>query len=163
MSVKATASPRKRGKTKRTPSGTLSAAAKAASPETAPTGAADSVALPAPSSEANRAPEPTPATEPVGPPDAPGATVVQLDGGLQIKDVEEAHRRLIAAFDRGGAMAIDISRVGVVDTAGVQLLLSLAGEAARRSVALEMQGESPALTKALAALGLGGACRTTVP
>ena len=144
MSVKATASTRKRGKAKRIPS-----AASAPESNLAP--------------EPNVASPPTPAAELVCAPDAPVSTVVQLDGGLQIKDVEDAHRRLMAAFDRGSSVAIDISRVGIVDTAGVQLLLSLSSEAARRGVAIEMHGESPAFTKALAALGLGGPGRTTVP
>jgi anti-anti-sigma regulatory factor len=88
---------------------------------------------------------------------APADPVVHLEHGLQIKDVEEAHRRLKAAFDGGARVVVDVAKLGVVDTAGVQLLLALRGQAAARGIALDIRGESAALTQALAVLGLRGA------
>jgi anti-anti-sigma regulatory factor len=80
--------------------------------------------------------------------------VVQLEHSLEIKDVEVAHRRLTAALDRVSTITVDMSRVGTTDTAGVQLLLALRGEAVKRGVSLEFRGESAAFIQALTVLGL---------
>jgi anti-anti-sigma regulatory factor len=88
------------------------------------------------------------------PPMAPG--LVQLDPGLEIKDVEGVHKRLLAALQPGLVLNIDMSRVTTVDTAGVQLLLALRGEAESRGVVIEVIGESAAFNQALAVLGLAG-------
>ncbi len=87
-------------------------------------------------------------------------TALHLEHGLEIKDVEAAHRRLSAALARGLAVTVDMSLIGAVDTAGIQLLLALRSEAVRRGVPMEFRGESAAVTQALAVLGLPGALRT---
>jgi ABC-type transporter Mla MlaB component len=82
-----------------------------------------------------------------------------LDPSLEIKDVEDVHKRLMARLARGAAVTVDVSRVGAVDTAGVQLLVAFQGEAVKRGVPVEFCGLSTALTHALAVLGLGATVR----
>lgn len=96
---------------------------------------------------------------------APGVTAakLRLESSLEIKDVEEVHRGLVAALAGGAALTVDISRVGAVDTAGVQLLMALQSEASRRGVSVRFCGESAALTHALSVLGLGAAIRIDGP
>jgi anti-anti-sigma regulatory factor len=85
---------------------------------------------------------------------ASAATCVQLEPGLEIKDVEGVHRRLLTALSEGRAITVDVGRLQAVDTAGAQLLLAFQGEAGRRGVAVELRGESASLRHTLAVLGL---------
>src|SRR5882757_7832552 len=87
---------------------------------------------------------------------------VYLESSLEIKDVEDAHPQLMALLARTSAVAVDVSRVGAVDTAGVQLLLAFQSEAVNRGVSVAFCGESPALKHALTALGLSDALRMAV-
>ena len=82
-------------------------------------------------------------------------TKFHLEPSLEIKDVEDVHKRLMARLARGAAVTVDVSRVGAVDTAGVQLLVAFQGEAVKRGVSVEFCGNSSALTHALTVLGLG--------
>jgi len=79
---------------------------------------------------------------------------VQLEAGLEIKDVEGVHRLLSAALGDGRAITVDVGRVHAVDTAGAQLLIAFQSEAVRCGVAVEFRGGSPTLTRALGVLGL---------
>ena len=79
---------------------------------------------------------------------------VQLEPGLEIKDAEGVHRRLLAALGDGRAVTVDVGRVHAVDAAGAQLLLAFQDEAGRRGVTIEFRGESAPLTHTLAVLGL---------
>ena len=88
---------------------------------------------------------------------------VYLESSLEIKDVEDAHRRLMAVLARTSAVTVDVSRVGAVDTAGVQLLLAFQSEAVNRGVSVAFCGDSAALKHALTALGLRDAFRMAVP
>ena len=81
-------------------------------------------------------------------------SIVELEASFGIKDVESAHQRIAAAFDRGCDVKVDLSRVATADTAGVQLLLAARNEAAQRGVSVVYVGESAALTQALTVLGL---------
>ncbi|MDP9014586.1 MAG: STAS domain-containing protein [Pseudomonadota bacterium] len=87
------------------------------------------------------------------------APKLRLESSLEIKDVEEVHRGLVAALAGGVALTVDISRVGAVDTAGVQLLMAFQSEASRRGMPVQFCGESAALTHALTVLGLRAAIR----
>lgn len=93
----------------------------------------------------------------VAEPADPADPVVHLDHGLQVKDVEDVYGRLAEALNHGTPMTVDLSRVGLVDTAGVQLMLSLRGESVRRGIPVTLRGESAALDQALTLLGLSGA------
>jgi anti-anti-sigma regulatory factor len=88
---------------------------------------------------------------------------VQLEPGLEIKDAEGVHRLLSAALVEQRAIAVDVSRVQAVDTAGAQLLLAFQSEASRRGVTLEFRGESAPLIHALAVLGLRDKFSFAVP
>jgi ABC-type transporter Mla MlaB component len=81
-------------------------------------------------------------------------TTLRLGASLQIQDIEEACRRLREMLTGAAASAVDVSRVVVTDTAGVQLLLALQQEGARRGAPIEFRGESVAFGKILAILGL---------
>jgi anti-anti-sigma factor len=88
--------------------------------------------------------------------DARADTVARLslEAGAEIKDVEVLRERLIAAFDRGLPISLDVGHLSAIDTAGVQVLLAAQKEAQKRGVRLEFVGESPVLTHALNILGL---------
>jgi anti-sigma B factor antagonist len=110
---------------------------------------------------------PTPAAAAVDP--APPQTAacqratVVLDSSLQIKDVEEAHRRLLAAVAGAPSLAVDVSRIESIDTAGIQVLLAVQKSAAAHGVPVEFCGESAALSQALATLGLSAAFQFVIP
>jgi len=97
-------------------------------------------------------------------PDAPADTSskIYLEPSLEIKDVEVAHRRLMAILAFGTALTVDLSRVAAVDTAGAQLLVAFQSEAAKRGMSLEFCGESAALTHALTMLGLRDAVQIAI-
>jgi anti-sigma B factor antagonist len=82
--------------------------------------------------------------------------IVYAEASLAIKDVEGAHRHFIAMLGRAAPAIVDLSRIQVIDTAGVQLLLALRSEASRRGTPLKFRGESAAFTRALSLLGLQG-------
>jgi len=90
---------------------------------------------------------PAPAETPAEP-----ASVLHLEN-LEIKDVEAAKQHLLVILARGTPVTLDVARVGVIDTAGVQLL-AFHGEAAKRGIAVEFSGQSPPLRHALSVLGL---------
>jgi anti-anti-sigma regulatory factor len=80
--------------------------------------------------------------------------IVYAEASLAIKDVEDAHRHFVAMLARAEPAIVDLSRIQVIDTAGVQLLLALQAEALRRGAPLEFRGASAAFTHALNVLGL---------
>lgn len=86
--------------------------------------------------------------------DAGARTTALLEPGLEVKDVEQVRQGLLDALSRGSAITVDVSRVGAIDTAGIQLLLALQNEAANRGISLEICGESAPLTQAAMVLGM---------
>ena len=90
------------------------------------------------------------------------AATLQLDANLEIKDVEHAHRRLLAAFAGVAAVRVDVSRIAAIDTAGIQLLLTLQLEGVNQGAAIEFCGESPTVSHALSVLGIPDALRPAV-
>ena len=108
-----------------------------------------------------------PAAPPVGnaaasTPDVSVAATLQLDANLEIKDVEDVHRRLLAASAGVPAVRVDVSRIAAIDTAGIQLLLALQGEGVHQGAAIEFCGASPAVSHALSVLGIPDALRLAV-
>jgi anti-anti-sigma regulatory factor len=79
-----------------------------------------------------------------------------LDAGaaLEIRDVDAGHRTLLQALEAGMPLRIDLGGISTVDAAGVQLLLALRQEGIRRGIPIEFRGQSAALERALALLGL---------
>ena len=108
-----------------------------------------------------------PAASPVGKgaastPDISVAATLQLDANLEIKDVEDVHRRVLAAFAGVSTVRVDVSRIAAIDTAGIQLLLALQGEGVNQGAAIEFCGKSPAVSHALSVLGIPDALRLAV-
>jgi anti-anti-sigma factor len=87
-------------------------------------------------------------------------SVLNFDGNLAVQNIDAARQRIGAALAAGGPIAVDLSRISLIDTAGVQLLLAFGREAASRGFALELRGESPVLATALEVLGLQAALKS---
>lgn len=82
------------------------------------------------------------------------AITCQLQGPLLIHDVMARAAKLRQALE-AGARTFDFGGVSVIDTAGVQLLVALAQEAARRQQRISLRGCAPVVMPATRALGLG--------
>jgi anti-anti-sigma factor len=93
-------------------------------------------------------------------PQGTAGCVLNFDGSLAVQHIDAAHQRISAAFASGGPIAVDLSRIALIDTAGVQLLLAFCREAASRGLALELRGVSPLLATALDVLGLQDSLRS---
>lgn len=81
---------------------------------------------------------------------------LRLEGALQIREVQQHKAQLCAALD-ADAPRIDLDGITAVDTAGIQLLLAVAQEAARRQRSLRLRGCPPAVLEAVRSLGLDAA------
>lgn len=75
---------------------------------------------------------------------------------LTIGNVASLREEMLAAIAEpaNGALAVDATQVQDVDSAGVQLLISLRRSLAARQRSLELVGVPPALQAALATLGV---------
>jgi ABC-type transporter Mla MlaB component len=82
------------------------------------------------------------------------AITCQLQGSLLIRDVMGRAAELRQALD-AGARSFDLGGVSAIDTAGVQLLVALAQEAARRQQRISLRGCARVVMPATRALGLG--------
>jgi ABC-type transporter Mla MlaB component len=82
------------------------------------------------------------------------APALALGEQLVIGEVGTLHGQALEAFDAGAALRVDCSRVERADTAGVQLLVAMQREAARRGTALEWLDPTPALRDAVRCLAL---------
>ncbi len=89
-----------------------------------------------------------------GDPAAAEPQVWRLAASLQIQDVDAQFKILAQLLHERRPIVIDVSSLATVDTAGVQLLLAVRHEAARRGVQFGYRGESAALNQALGTLGL---------
>ena len=84
---------------------------------------------------------------------AGAATVlIELPERLTVADAAAVHERFVTAIARGGAIAIDGSKVSDIDTAGLQLLLGLM----RYRESCVWRGVSQALLRAARLVGLDG-------
>jgi len=72
----------------------------------------------------------------------PAATVVKLDGDLNIYAAAAVQPRLLAALNKGLPIALDLGEVVEFDSAGAQLLLALARECAALARPLEVLAAS---------------------
>ena len=82
------------------------------------------------------------------------AITCQLQGPLLIHDVMGRAAELRQALE-AGARSFDLGGVSAIDTAGVQLLVALAQEAARRQHRISLRGCARVVMPATRALGLG--------
>lgn len=93
-------------------------------------------------------------TEPATP---SSPTPFVLGAGLGIRESHELRSSLLAAIERG-PLVLDASAVERADSAGVQLLISLARSLAARGESLAYAGASPALLEVARTLGVAEAC-----
>lgn len=68
---------------------------------------------------------------------------------LTIYHAQEHKERLLAALDAGGGLELDLSQVGEIDTAGLQLLILAKQEAARKEKSMAIVAHSPAVRETL--------------
>jgi len=77
---------------------------------------------------------------------------------LSIREVARRHLELKAMLERGAAR-VDVSTLGSIDTAGLQLLLAAALAAQQRGLKLRLLGAEQLMSGAADALGLGAHLR----
>lgn len=82
------------------------------------------------------------------------AITCRLQGPLLIHDVMGRAAQMRQALE-AGARSFDLGGVSAIDTAGVQLLVALAQEAARRQQRISLRGCARVVMPAMRALGLG--------
>ena len=75
---------------------------------------------------------------------------IAVDDELTIVTAADHRERLIAALADGNGVRLDLSGVGDIDTAGLQLLLLARNEGERLGVPVELVDPSPAVASALA-------------
>lgn len=78
----------------------------------------------------------------------------RLAGELTVYTVDEYVSQIVGWAKNGGAIAVDLSGVTEIDTAGVQLLAYLQREAKRSGTSVTLGPVSEAVDDALATLGL---------
>lgn len=83
------------------------------------------------------------------------SATLDIDGELAVFTVHALKERLMAALDGAQPLDVDLSGVTEVDGAGLQLLVALRKEAARRGLALRFKGHTDAVVEALALTDLG--------
>lgn len=91
---------------------------------------------------------------------APPATL-RLEGDLTISQAADLKPRLLHALS--GPLDIDLSGVTAIDGAGLQLLVMLSREAARRGVAIAWHAPSRAVRTALDRVRLHDPCGLSAP
>ena len=84
-----------------------------------------------------------------------GAQRLALEGDVTIYGAVALKARLMDALKGASQLEVDLSRVGEVDTTGVQLLLLLKREAAQSRKAVRLLGHSPAILDAIDLFNLG--------
>ncbi|MDO9596360.1 MAG: STAS domain-containing protein [Azoarcus sp.] len=76
-------------------------------------------------------------------------THLEISGELTIFTAAELRQQLLEALGAGLDVEVDLSRVGEIDSAGLQLMLAAKQEAAGRKRALHFTGHSAAVCDAL--------------
>jgi anti-sigma B factor antagonist len=89
------------------------------------------------------------------------APALAVDSELTIYHAAELKAPLLAAFGGEGDVVLELSRVGEADSAGLQLLLMMRAEAARRGRRLLLAGTSPAVQEILSTAGMSADFETT--
>ncbi len=82
------------------------------------------------------------------------STPIELDERLNIARAGELHRSLAAILQAGGPVVVDGSRVEEIDTAILQLLVSLWRTGADRGIACTWAGTSDALLRTANLIGV---------
>ncbi len=85
---------------------------------------------------------------------ATGSRVIHVGDSLTISDASRLYKLLREAVDTEPALAVDVSQVTAVDTAGVQLLFAVAQAMVNRGRPFHINGRSAALNDAVTLLGM---------
>lgn len=78
-----------------------------------------------------------------------------LNGDLDVRRAPKHYASLMEALAQAQDLEVDLSQVGEVDSAGVQLLMLAKRAATKQSKALRLVGHSPAVLKVFQLLELG--------
>ena len=84
------------------------------------------------------------------------AQQLHLEGELTIYAAADLKQKLLAPLDDHAEVEVDLSGIGEVDTAGLQLLVLAKREAAARNKSLRLANHSPAVLEALELCNLHG-------
>lgn len=93
---------------------------------------------------------------------ASAVTPFGIGAGLSVREVHELRDRLLAAVE-AGPVVLDAGAVERVDSAGLQLIISLGRSLAARGETLAYSAVSPTLTDVARTLGLAAACALPDP
>jgi anti-anti-sigma factor len=80
--------------------------------------------------------------------------VVRLSGDLTIQTAAETKAAIMAAFDDGADLDVDLSEITDLDTAGLQILLLARREALSLGVTLSLSGPPTAVREILRTVGI---------
>lgn len=78
-----------------------------------------------------------------------GLTRVRVMDEMTIYTAAELKQPLLACLDGGPRLAVDLSAVAEMDTAGLQLLILLKREAARKGIVAEFHSHSSAVASVI--------------
>jgi anti-sigma B factor antagonist len=81
---------------------------------------------------------------------------IEIKGELSIYTVAALRQQLLDALDGAQEVEVDLSDVGEMDSAGMQLMVAAKREAALRDKALRFSGHSPAVFDVLELCKLSG-------
>jgi len=84
------------------------------------------------------------------------AARVDIQGELSIFAAAELRQRLLDALDTAAEVEVDLSQVGEMDSAGVQLMVAAKREAAARNKVLRFSGHSATVFDILELCDLSG-------
>lgn len=82
------------------------------------------------------------------------STQLAIEGAMTIYEADAIKHELLSALDAGPGLAIDLSRVDEIDTAGLQLLVLAQREAARDAKPLHVSARSAAVDEVFDRYGL---------
>jgi anti-anti-sigma factor len=84
----------------------------------------------------------------------PPCAQIAVEGELTIYRANELKQTLLAALEHADALAIDLSGVTEIDSAGVQLLMMASASAHEAGCELRLTGHSPAVREVFELLDL---------
>lgn len=84
------------------------------------------------------------------------AVHVAVGDNMTIYQAPEQKEKLLAALEGGPSVEVDLSQVGEIDTAGLQLLMLVKREAHKAGKDLRLSGHSPAVRELIEFTRLSG-------
>ncbi len=86
----------------------------------------------------------------------PGGSRIAIEGELTIYTALELKDRLLTALSSSEELELDLSEVGEIDAAGLQLLVMVKQQATNLGKVLRITGHSPVVVELLDLSGLSG-------